>query len=135
MFNPIRLLYFTLFLPRSYHFLSLRTPPWRCGSLVLRWQHLRLDCLFGASSLGWLSEGWHPVGTATSKSRCVCMRVRVGMLDGCYCDVSLSKSLYDTNIYTHTHTWSNSNAHTTYRNVSTPIWSVILSTSKEHADP
>lgn len=73
MFNPIVLLYFTLFLPRSHHSLSLRTPPWRCGSLVLRWQHLRLDCLSGASSLGWLSEGWHPVGTATSKSRCVCV--------------------------------------------------------------
>ncbi|XP_039650630.1 keratinocyte-associated protein 3 isoform X3 [Perca fluviatilis] len=30
--------------------------------------YLRLDCLSGASSLDWLSEDWHPVGIATSKS-------------------------------------------------------------------
>lgn len=52
-------------------FLCLRTPPWHCGSLVLCWQQLSLACQSGASSLVWLSEGWQPVGTATSKSRCV----------------------------------------------------------------
>lgn len=65
------LLYFTPFLSCFCRLLSVRTPPWRCGSRVLRWQHLRLDCLCGVLSLVWLSEAWHPVGTATSKSRCV----------------------------------------------------------------
>lgn len=94
-FNLIALLYFTLFLPRSHNFLSLRTPPWHCGSLVLCLQHLRLDCLSGASSLDWPSEGWHPVGTATSKSRCVCFLCgRARMLDWWYCDVCLSESVW-----------------------------------------
>lgn len=63
-FNLILLYYFTLFLPRLHHFLSPRKPRWRCGSLVLCCQRLRLDCLSGASSLDWLSEGWHPAGDA-----------------------------------------------------------------------
>lgn len=77
--QPRNLTLFHTFLPRSHHFLSLRTPPWRCGSLVLYWQRLRLDCLSGASLLDWLSEGWPPVGTATSKSRCVCVCLCVGV--------------------------------------------------------
>lgn len=128
-FNLIVLLYFTLFLPRSHNFLSLRTPPWHCGSLVLCWQHVRLDCLSGASSLDWPSEGWHPVGTATSKSRCVCSVCgRVRMLDWRYCDVCLFESLSDSNMYIHT--CSNSNAHTSLHNLVLGCYTLKVSLSK-----
>lgn len=54
--------------------LNVRIPPWLCGSPVPCCRLQRWDCRCGASSLLWLSEDCFPVGTDTSKSRCVSLR-------------------------------------------------------------